>query len=79
MLNDIMVNIPQKRKIISELSLQNLEESGWFKKNLDYSIYKNELEIFYSQFPFEIYIKNENPYYLKKKKCSCQSSFKLWN
>ena len=34
MLNDIniMINIPKRRKIISELSLQFLEESGWFKK-----------------------------------------------
>ena len=80
LLNDIMINIPKRRKIISELSLQFLEESGWFKKNLDYCEFENELESFYSEFPFEIYIKNENPYCyinnIKIKKCISPTIFK---
>ena len=79
-LNDIMINNPKKRLIISELSLQYLEDSGWFKKNLDYCEFNNELENLYSKLPYEIYINKENPYcYLndiEKKICKKPNIFK---
>ena len=79
-LNDIMINNSKKRLIISELSLQYLEDSGWFKKNLDYCEFNNELENLYSKFPYEIYINKENPYcYLNdidKKICKKPNFFK---